>query len=149
MGLDTLTPPEGANHRRKRVGRGHGSGLGKTAGRGHKGQKARTGGQTTRGFEGGQMPLQRRLPKRGFKNRNRKEIASVNLKDLERFPAGAVVDVEALRGAGLIGKRDVLVKMLGEGELDRALTIRTHRISESARQKVVAAGGAVELVELV
>lgn len=147
MGLDSLSPPAGATRGNKRAGRGHGSGLGKTAGKGHKGQTARTGGKTVRGFEGGQMPLARRVPKRGFKNRNRREIASVNLRDLERFPAGAVVDVEALRGAGLIGKRDLMVKLLGEGELDRALTIRTHRISTSARQKVEAAGGAVELIE--
>ena len=146
MGLDSLKPSEGALRRRKRVGRGHGSGSGKTCGTGHGGQKSRSGGGPRRGFEGGQMPLQRRLPKRGFKNFNRKEVRALNLRDLEGFDAGAVVDIEALRQAGLVGSSKVIVKLLGEGELDRALTIRTHRISASARQKIEDAGGSVELI---
>lgn len=146
MGLESLTPPEGARQPRKRVGRGHGSGTGKTAGKGTKGQMSRSGGKTVRGFEGGQMPLQRRLPKRGFKNIFRREIASVNLRDLDRFGADSVIDADALRDAGLVSRSAVLVKLLGEGELDRVLTVRVNRISASARVKVEAAGGTVELI---
>ncbi len=146
MGLDSLKPPAGARRPKKRIGRGHGSGTGKTAGKGTKGQMARSGGKTVRGFEGGQMPLQRRLPKRGFKNIFRREVHALNVRDLDRFEAGSVVDPDALRDVGLLSGAVELVKLLGEGELDRALTVRLHRISASARQKVEAAGGTVELI---
>lgn len=146
MGLDSLKPPAGARHSRKRVGRGHGSGLGKTAGKGHKGQNARSGGGVRRGFEGGQMPINRRLPKRGFTPRNRVEVSAINLADLSRFEAGTIVDIATLRGAGLIAKNATIVKLLAEGDVDRALTIRTHRISAAARAKIEAAGGTVELL---
>ncbi len=147
MTLESLKPPVGARRPRKRLGRGHGSGLGKTSGKGHKGQRSRSGGKTVRGFEGGQMPLQRRLPKRGFKNFNRKPVAAINVRDLARFEEGAVVDVQVLRDAGLVGKsKGLLVKVLGEGELDKALTVKVHRVSASAREKIEKAGGKVELV---
>ncbi len=146
MGLESLKPPAGARKPRKRLGRGHGSGLGKTSGRGTKGQLARSGGQTMRGFEGGQMPLRRRLPKRGFTNIHRKEIVSVNVRELVRFEAGSVVDIELMKQAGLVPRAAEMVKVLGEGDLDRALTVRTNRISASARQKVEDAGGTVELL---
>ncbi|MDY0058488.1 MAG: 50S ribosomal protein L15 [Myxococcota bacterium] len=146
MALENLSPPAGARHAKKRLGRGMGSGHGKTCGKGHKGQNARSGGKTIRGFEGGQMPLQRRVPKRGFRSRNRVEVVAVNLRELNRFAAGSTVDLEALRGIGLAGKGEALLKILAEGELEHALTVRTNRISQAAQQKIEAAGGKVELV---
>ena len=146
MALNELSPIPGSKRPRKRVGRGAGSGMGKTAGRGQKGQRSRSGGGVRLGFEGGQMPLTRRLPKRGFHNRFAKDIKIVQVGDLARFDAGSVVDVAVLQDAGLIGKIGDGVKLLGNGELAHALTVRIHRISKSARAKVEAAGGTVELV---
>jgi len=129
------------------VGRGPGSGHGKTSGRGHKGQKARSGGGKSGGFEGGQMPLYRRVPKRGFTPRGRTVYAAVNLKDLRGFPAGSVVDPARLVEAGLIKKAEQgRVKILGEGELAHPLTVRVRQVSASARQKIEAAGGRVEVL---
>jgi len=145
MKLSELRPAEGATSDRKRVGRGKGSGLGKTAGKGHKGLRARSGGGTKPGYEGGQMPLQRRLPKRGFVNVFRKEWAIVNVKSLNRFPAGSVVDADALRAVGLIKGTADGVKLLGDGDIDRKLTVKVDKASRSAVEKVVAAGGTVEV----
>lgn len=146
--LSKLRPAHGSRHEIKRVGRGPGSGTGKTAGRGQKGQTSRAGKGTgvKRGFEGGQMPLSRRLPKRGFINPFRREMAVVNVKDLARFEAGTVVDPEALIAAGLVRNVRHGIKILGVGDLDRALTVRAHAISATARKKVEAAGGQVELL---
>ena len=146
MKLTDLRPAKGAKTARKRVGRGEGSGLGKTSGRGSKGLKARSGGGTKPGYEGGQMPLQRRLPKRGFVNVFRQEIAIVNVKELNRFEAGSVVDAEALRREGLVkGDCPGGVKLLGNGEVTRKLTVKVDRASKAAVGKVVAAGGTVEV----
>ena len=146
MNLSKLTPAEGSvqngNFRR---GRGHGSGNGKTAGKGHKGQKARSGAPRP-GFEGGQMPLYRRLPKRGFKNRNSKEIVGINLTMLNRFEDGAVVDPEALLDAGIIKKTLDGVKILGNGELNKKLTVKANAFSESAKAKIEEAGGSAEVI---
>jgi large subunit ribosomal protein L15 len=148
MRLDELRPAPGAKHRRKRVGRGPGSGHGKTSTKGSKGQKARSGGGKAGGFEGGQMPLYRRLPKRGFlPYGGRPDYAVVNLKALSAFPADGVVDPAALVEAGLVksGARG-RVKLLGEGEVAHALTVRVHAVSEGARTKLEAKGGRVELL---
>jgi large subunit ribosomal protein L15 len=141
--LSTLTPAPGSTQARKRIGRGPGSGLGKTSGKGHKGHKARTGGATNPGFEGGQMPMYRRLPKRGFTNPFREENQVVNLTDLKKVSAGDV-SPETLYSAGLIGKPDSRVKLLGTGEADRAYTVRGVALSASARTKIEAAGGKIE-----
>ena len=149
MRLEDLRPAPGSTKKRKRIGRGPGSGHGKTAGKGHKGLKARSGGGARPGFEGGQMPLYRRLPKRGFVPYGGKtEFAIVNLKDVvARFAAGSVVDPDSLLQARLIKKADRgAVKILGEGDVSHALTVRAHKISESARRKVEAAGGRVEVL---
>ncbi len=146
MNLSNLSAPRGSSRGRKRVGRGQGSGLGKTAGRGGKGQKARTGNMHFEGFEGGQMPLQRRLPKFGFKNPFRKEFATVNVVDLSRFDAGSVVDPENLKKVGLVRKTLDGIKILGDGELDRALTVRAHRFSQAAKEKIEKAGGKAEVI---
>jgi len=146
MDLSNLQPAPGSHRNRKRIGRGHGSGTGKTSGKGHKGQKARAGGSVKPGFEGGQMPLQRRLPKRGFNPLTRKEYALVNLRDLELFEAGSVVDVETLGKAGLIGQLKDGVKILGDGELTKSLTVKAHKFSKSAQEKIAAAGGTVEVI---
>lgn len=146
--LNQLRAPKGSRHRKKRVGRGQGSGLGKTAGRGGKGQKARTGNMRFEGFEGGQSPLQRRLPKFGFISPNRIEYAVVNLRDLEGFDAGATVDEAALRDRGLVKGRWDGVKVLGDGDLSRKLTVKVHKLSAKAREAVEKAGGTVELVPL-
>lgn len=146
MDLSNLQPATGSTRNRKRIGRGHGSGTGKTAGKGHKGQKARAGGSVKAGFEGGQMPLQRRLPKRGFTPLSRVEYALVNLRDLELFEAGSVVDAEALGKAGLIGQLKDGVKILGDGELTKALTVKAHKFSKSAQEKIAAAGGTTEVI---
>lgn len=145
MKLTDLRPAKGAKSAPKRVGRGKGSGLGRTAGRGEKGLRARSGGGTKPGYEGGQMPLQRRLPKRGFHNVFRKEFSVVHLKDLNRFEAGAVVDREALRAAGLVRKVRDGIKLLADGELTRPLTVKVDRASEAAARKVAEAGGTLEV----
>ncbi|MGB4503719.1 MAG: 50S ribosomal protein L15 [Syntrophaceticus sp.] len=144
--LHDLKPASGARTGKKRKGRGIGSGMGKTAGRGHKGQKARSGGGTRPGFEGGQMPLSRRLPKRGFTNIFREKIDIVNIRDLVRFPEGAVVTPDLLYEEGLIKRRDAKIKLLGKGDLDRPLTIKVHQVSKGAAEKVSAAGGKVEVI---
>ncbi|MFQ5899507.1 MAG: 50S ribosomal protein L15 [Candidatus Methylomirabilia bacterium] len=147
MRVDQLRPAPGARRRRKRIGRGPGSGHGKTAGKGHKGQKARAGGVRGGGYEGGQMPLHRRVPKRGFVSRTRAVYAVVNLKDLRPFAAGSVVDPERLAEARLIKKADRgRVKLLGEGEVAQALTLRVHAVSAPAKQKIEEAGGRVEVL---
>jgi large subunit ribosomal protein L15 len=146
--LSRLRPPVGAVRNKKRKGRGLGSGLGKTAGRGQKGQKARRGGDIGKvGFEGGQMPMQRRMPKFGFKNPSRKVIVTVNLRDLARFDAGATVDEAALRDAKLIKGSHDGVKILGSGELKKALTVRADAFSASAKEKIEKAGGKAEVLE--
>jgi large subunit ribosomal protein L15 len=149
IGLNNLKAPAGGTHKKKRVGRGPGSGLGKTSGRGNKGQKSRSGYSGMRGFEGGQMPLHRRLPKRGFTNIFKREWAEVNLADLEKmFDAGASVTPEALLERGLIRKSALKsVVILGNGELKKSLTVNAHRFSKSAKQKIEAAGGKAELIE--
>lgn len=141
--LSTLRPAQGSTQPRKRVGRGPGSGLGKTAGKGHKGHKARTGGQTNPGFEGGQMPIYRRLPKRGFTNPFKVTAQPVNLADLKKI-AGTDVSPETLYSAGLIAKADAKVKLLGTGDADRAYSVRGVALSASARAKIEAAGGSIE-----
>ena len=143
--LGQLNPPPGARKRPQRVGRGPGSGRGKTAGKGHKGQKSRSGAHIPPGFEGGQMPLQRRLPKRGFRNIFKKRFALVHIRDLNRFSEGEVVDVEALRKAGLVKKLYDGVKILGDGELKVPLTVKAHKFTESARKKIEAVSGKVEM----
>lgn len=144
MKLNELSPAEGSVKARKRLGRGVGSGWGKTSGRGTKGFKSRSGGNVRPGFEGGQMPIHRRLPKRGFTNIFKKEFAIVNIKDLARFEEGQVVDEAALVAAGLVkGRRDG-IKILGNGEITCKLTIKACQVSKSAREKIEAAGGTVE-----
>lgn len=146
MKLNELQPNEGSRHARKRVGRGTSSGYGKTAGKGTKGQLARQGGKTRLGFEGGQMPLFRRLPKRGFKNVNRKEYAIVNLSDLNRFDDGAEITAKVLLDAGVIKKELSGVKLLANGELNKKLTVRVNKASEAAKKAVEAAGGSIEVM---
>ena len=145
MKLHELAPAPGANTEIYRRGRGHGSGNGKTAGKGHKGQKARSGGSIRPGFEGGQMPLQRQIPKRGFKNIFAKEYAIVNVGDLEIFENGTVVNGEALVAAGLLKKALDGVKVLGNGELTKQLTVEVAAFSESAKQKIEEVGGKAEV----
>ena len=147
MKLHELSPAPGSTSERKRIGRGPASGQGKTAGKGHKGQKARAGRGMRAGFEGGQMPLQRRIPKRGFVNIFAKEIAIVNLSAIdEKFEDGAVVDVEALINAGLVKKAMDGVKVLGNGEISKKLTVKVNAFSESAKAKIEAAGGKAEVI---
>lgn len=146
MQLHDLSPAKGSRQKRKRVGRGPGSGHGKTSCRGHKGQKARSGGGPARGFEGGQMPLQRRLPKRGFTNIFKSVYNIINVADLNRFEPNAKVDAEALREKGLLSKKRFGVKLLGNGQLDHPIVIEVERASRSAREKIEAAGGKVEIV---
>jgi large subunit ribosomal protein L15 len=141
MELSNLKPKKGAKHARKRVGRGPGSGNGKTSGRGEKGQKSRSGFARMRGFEGGQMPLHRRLPKRGFTNIFKKERAVVNVSDLERFDNGATVDENSLRAAGLVKGAADGIKILGDGTLTKTLTVHATKFSASARKQIEAAGG--------
>src|SRR5438105_7926790 len=136
LSLNNLHPSKGATHKKKRLGRGPGSGLGKTAGRGNKGQKSRSGYSGKVGFEGGQMPLHRRLPKRGFTNIFKKEHAVVNVSDLERFDNGATVDESALRQAGLIKGHKDGIKILGNGKLTKKLTVHAAKFSESARRQI-------------
>lgn len=146
MKLHTLTPNEGSRKARKRVGRGQGSGYGKTASRGQKGQKQRSGGKVPLGFEGGQTPLLRRLPKRGFKNINRKEYAIVNLESLNQFEDGATITPDSLLEAGLIKKTLSGVKILGQGELNKKLTVKAAKFSKSAQEAIEAAGGTAEVM---
>ena len=148
MRINTLQPAEGSRTSVKRLGRGIGSGLGKTSGKGHKGQWARSGGGVRPGFEGGQMPLTRKLPKRGFNNHFKKVYAIVNLSTLERFEAGTIIDAEVLLENGMIKdtKNAVGLKVLGNGELTKALTVKASKISESAKEAIEKVGGTVELV---
>ena len=147
MKLHELSPAAGSTKERKRIGRGAGSGQGKTAGKGHKGQKARAGRGMRPGFEGGQMPLQRRVPKRGFNNIFRTEMAIVNVAALEaNYDAGAVVTIDSLIEKGLVKKVLDGVKVLGYGDLSKALTVQANAISESAKQKIEAAGGKIEVI---
>ena len=146
MDLSNLTPAEGSVHNDNfRRGRGHGSGNGKTAGKGHKGQKARSGAPRP-GFEGGQMPLYRRIPKRGFTNRNTLDIVAINVSTLEKFENGAVVDVAALKESGIVKNGRDGVKILGNGELTKKLTVKANAFSASAKEKIEAAGGSVEVI---
>ena len=148
MGLHNLKPAKGSVRNRKRVGRGPGSGLGKTAGRGEKGQKSRSGFARKPGFEGGQMPLHRRLPKRGFSNaRFRKEFACVNLGRLEVFEAGTIVTPELLVKHGIVKKLRDGVKVLADGELTKALTVHAHRFSGKAQERIAGLGGKAELIQ--
>jgi large subunit ribosomal protein L15 len=146
MDLSNLKPAPGSTKNRKRIGRGPGSGKGKTSGKGHKGQNARSGGGVKPGFEGGQMPLQRRLPKRGFASLNKKVYALVNLRDLENFSADSVVDIELFSKSGLVSEVKDGVKILGDGELTKALTVHAHKFSKSAIAKIEAAGGKAEVI---
>ena len=145
MKIHELSPAPGSVKDSKRIGRGHGSGNGKTAGKGHKGQKARSGHGMRAGFEGGQMPLQRRVPKRGFNNIFATRYAIVNVSDLNAFDNNAVVDTEALRAKGLVNKAEYGVKILGNGELSKAVTVKAAAFSESAKAKIEAAGGKAEV----
>jgi large subunit ribosomal protein L15 len=144
MKLNELSPSNGSRSARKRLGRGVASGTGKTAGRGTKGHKSRSGGGVRPGFEGGQMPIHRRLPKRGFTNIFRKQICVINIRDLARFESGSVIDEALLAGAGLIKNKRDGVKLLGQGSVDYPLTVKLDRVSNSAREKIEAAGGKVE-----
>ena len=146
MKLFELQPSEGSTKSRKRLGRGHGSGLGKTSGRGHKGQKARSGGGVRIGFEGGQMPIYRRLPKRGFTNIFAKEYVEVKISDLNKFDNGATVDANALKEAGIIKKTCDGIKVLGNGSLEKKLTVKAAKFTVSAKEKIEAAGGKVEVI---
>jgi len=143
MNLGSLKPPAGSRKKRKRVGRGDGSGHGGTSCKGAKGQKARSGGGVGHGFEGGQMPLARRLPKRGFRNTFRKEIIAVNIEQLKRFPEGSVIDEDSLLQAGLVKRKGDGIKILGKGDLGHPLSLKVRRVSRSARSKIEAAGGSI------
>ena len=146
MDLATLKPEEGSVRKRFRVGRGHGSGNGKTSGRGQKGQKSRSGGLPRPGFEGGQMPLYRRIPKRGFTNYNHLDIIGVNVSALDIFDNGAEVDTEALIDAGIIKNPRDGIKLLGNGEISKKLTVKLNAFSASAKEKIEAAGGTCEVI---
>jgi large subunit ribosomal protein L15 len=146
MKINQLKPPKGAIKKRKRVGRGPGSGHGKTSCRGHKGANSRSGGGVLPGFEGGQMPLKRRLPKRGFHNIFKKRFATVNIRDLARFEKGGLVDVQTLITSGLVKKSNAGIKVLGEGKINYPLTLKVHSCSRIAKEKIEAAGGKVETV---
>ena len=147
MRLHELSPVDGSKKDVKRIGRGHGSGWGKTSGKGHKGQKARSGGSIRPGFEGGQMPLQRRVPKRGFNNIFRKKIVALNVNQLDlKFDNCAVVDAEALKNAGLVKNSFDGIKILGNGELTKSLTVKVDAFSESAKKAIEEAGGKAEVI---
>ncbi len=146
MKLHELSPAPGSVRETKRIGRGHGSGQGKTAGKGHKGQKARAGRGMRAGFEGGQMPLQRRVPKRGFVNKFATKYATVNVAELDVFDNGAVVDTQALQEAGLVKKTFDGVKVLGNGTLEKKLTVKAAAFSETAKSKIESAGGKAEVM---
>jgi len=143
MNLATLKPPAGSRKKKKRVGRGDGSGHGGTAGKGSKGQNARSGHSVRPGFEGGQMPLSRRLPKIGFKNPMRRIIATVNIDQLKRFPEGSVIDRETLLAVGLVKRKADGIKVLGNGQIDYPLSLKVDLVSSGARQKIEAAGGTI------
>ena len=147
MKLNELSPAKGARKNRKRVGRGTGSGTGKTAGRGHKGQKSRSGGSIPAWFEGGQLPLTRRLPIKGFTNLTRREYEVVNLRDLERSGLEGTVTIAVLRTAGIVTRSKKPVKILGMGEVTKALDLKVNAVSAKAREKIEAAGGSIELVK--
>ena len=146
VNLSHLKPPRGSRHRKVRVGRGIGSKLGKTAGKGNKGQKSRKGYSRRPGFEGGQMPLRRRIPKRGFHNPTRVEYAVVNVESLDIFPAGTTVTPELLISSGLLRQVRADIKVLGDGELKNSLTVQAHKFSKSAEEKITRAGGKAELL---
>ncbi len=146
VNLSNLKPPRGSRHRKVRVGRGIGSKLGRTAGLGNKGQKSRKGYSRRPGFEGGQMPLRRRIPKRGFHNPFRSEYAVVNVETLNAFEAGETVTPDVLLARGMVRRDRALVKVLGDGELKPALTVRAHKFSKSAEEKITRAGGKVEIL---
>jgi len=146
MYIHDLSPADGSTHVNKRKGRGHGTGNGKTAGRGHKGQKSRSGGGTRIGFEGGQMPLARRIPKRGFNNIFAKPLTAINVASLNRFENGATIGAKELLESGVLSKCEYGVKILGNGTLTRKLTVKVAAFSESAKQKIEAAGGKAEVV---
>lgn len=146
IGLSNLKPPRGSRKQKVRVGRGMGSKLGRTSGRGQKGQKSRSGYKRRRGFEGGQMPLHRRMPKRGFHNPMRKEFSVVNLASLNAFSAGETVTPEMLRSRGLVRRANDSIKILGDGDLKIAITVQAHAFSGPAREKISAAGGKVEIL---
>ena len=146
MDLSNLKPVPGSTKNRKRIGRGHGSGTGKQSGKGHKGQNSRSGGGVKPGFEGGQMPLQRRIPKRGFVSRNKKVYNLVNLRDLEAFAADSIIDLEEYGKSGLVGGIKDGIKILADGELTKALIVHAHKFSKSAVVKIEAAGGKVEVL---
>ena len=143
MNLGSLKPPAGSRKKRKRVGRGDSSGHGGTSCKGAKGQNARSGGGTRPGFEGGQMPLARRLPKRGFRNIFRKLIVAVNIEQLSHFPAGSVIDAESLIRAGLVNRKNDGIKLLGRGIIDHPLSVKVDMVSQGARAKIEAAGGTI------
>src|SRR5262245_1110061 len=145
MDLSHLHPATGPVTKRKDLGGGSAAGDGKTSGNGHKGRGSRSGGNTPPGYEGGQMPLARRLPKRGFRNPSREEFGIVNLGSLERFTTGSVIDLAALQEAGLVRGKKKKVKILAQGELTKALTVKAHAFSQHAREKIMAAGGSVEV----
>jgi len=146
MKIHELSPADGSRKTRKRVGRGPGSGHGKTSCRGHKGQKSRSGGGPRPGLEGGQMPLQRRLPKRGFTNIFKKRYNIINIRDLNRFEPNASLDTEALKKAGLVKKLEDGIKLLGNGEVAFPVFIKVHRVSNSAKEKIESLGGTVEII---
>ncbi len=146
MKIHELTPAEGSRKKRKRVGRGQGSGHGGTACRGHKGQRSRSGGGPRPGFEGGQMPVHRRLPKRGFTNIFKKQYSIINIKDLSRFEANANLDAKAFKEAGLVKKRRDSIKILGKGDISQPLFVKVHSISKTAKEKIEAVGGKVEII---
>lgn len=147
MKLHELAPAENSRKNRKRVGRGQGSGMGGTSTRGHKGHNSRSGGGVRPGFEGGQMPIHRRLPKRGFTNIFKTKVSVVNVCDLERFESGDTVDVEALKEKGMVKNRFDSVKILGDGDISTALTVKDCLVSKSAKEKIESAGGSIESVE--
>lgn len=146
MDLSQLKPAPGSTKNKKRIGRGPGSGTGKTSGKGHKGQKARSGGSIKPGFEGGQMPLQRRLPKRGFTSINKKDYNLINLRDLDCFDADTTVSLELYGKAGLVKKMKDGIKILADGELSKSLTVQAHKFSSAAIEKIEAAGGKAEVI---
>lgn len=146
MRLNDLSPPKGSRRPRKRLGRGVGSGKGKTAGRGTKGHNSRSGGGVRPGFEGGQMPLHRRLPKRGFTNIFKKKISIINIRDLSKFESGSIVDEPALIRMGLVKNRRDGIKLLGQGDIKVPLTIRVNQVAKGAEEKIISAGGKIEVV---
>ncbi|MGA2330360.1 MAG: 50S ribosomal protein L15 [Syntrophales bacterium] len=143
MNLSSLKPPEGSRKKRKRIGRGDGSGHGGTSTKGHKGQNARSGGKVRPGFEGGQMPLSRRLPKRGFRNPFRTNIVIINIDQLKRFPEGSIIDKDALLEAGLVNRIGDGIKVLGKGNIEYPISVKVNMISRGAKVKIEAAGGSV------